>query len=117
MRKTTTMQKYLAKFALLLTLLAFPMAALASPVSDAKANGLVGEQSDGYLGSVAPNPTAAVKALLDDINAKRKAEYERVARETNTGLKAIEMLSGQKAIEKTTPGNYVKLDGGSWTKK
>ena len=113
----TTMHKYLAKFALLLSLLAFPVSAMALTLDEAKTSGLVGEQSDGYLGSVAANATAEVKAVLADINAKRKAKYEQIAKENNSDLRTVEALAGKKLIEKTAPGNYVKVDDGSWTKK
>ena len=116
-RKMTTMQKYFSKLALLLTLLALPMSAMALTLDEAKTSGLVGEQSDGYLGSVAANATADVKAVLADINAKRKAKYEQIANENNTELATVEALAGKKLIEKTTPGNYVKVDGGPWMKK
>ncbi|MEY4269062.1 MAG: hypothetical protein RLZZ58_278, partial [Pseudomonadota bacterium] len=40
----------------------------------ARESGQVGEKADGYLGFVTP-PTAEVKALVDDINIKRKQAY------------------------------------------
>ena len=115
--KMTTMQKYLSKFALLLALLTFPMSALALTLDEAKTSGLVGEQSDGYLGSVSSNTTAEVRAVLADINGKRKAKYEQIAKENNTELSTVEALAGKKLIEKTSTGNYVKVDGGPWMKK
>jgi len=35
----------------------------------------------------------------------------------NTKLDVIEALARQKAIERTAPGQYVKLPSGDWTKK
>ena len=113
----TTMQKYFSKFALIFTLLALPMSAFALSLDEAKTNGLVGEQSDGYLGSVADNTTAEVRSVLADINGKRKAKYEQIAKDNNTELRTVEALAGKKLIEKTAEGNYVKVDDGAWTRK
>ena len=84
---------------------------------DAKAQGLVGEQPNGYLGLVKPGAAGDVKALVNDINAKRRAEYQSIARRNNTPVNVVEALAGKKAIERTAPGRYVKLPSGKWTKK
>lgn len=80
----------------------------------AKAGGLVGEQANGYLAAVG-TATPAVTALVNDINAKRKAAYADIAQRNGTALDAVEQLAGKKAIEKTLPGQYVKLPSGEWT--
>lgn len=84
---------------------------------DAKAQGLIGEQANGYLGLVKPDASTEVKALMNDINAKRKKEYQNIARRNNTELNAVEALAGKKAIERTPPGQYVKPPSGGWVKK
>jgi uncharacterized protein len=55
-----------------------------------------------------------VTALVNDINAKRKAAYTDIAQRNGTALDAVEQLAGKKAIEKTPPGQYVKLPSGEW---
>ena len=40
----------------------------------ARADGLIGEKTDGFLGFVTP-PSPAVQALVDDLKIKRKAKY------------------------------------------
>jgi uncharacterized protein YdbL (DUF1318 family) len=84
---------------------------------EAKAQGLVGEQANGYLGLVKPGASAEVKALMNEINAKRKKEYQDIARRNKTELNVVEALAGKKAIERTAPGQYVKLPSGQWVKK
>ena len=86
-------------------------------LQDAKAQGLVGEQPDGYLGLVKGNASADVKAMMNDINAQRKQEYQRIAKRNNTKLDVVEALAGKKAIERTPSGQYVKLPSGQWAKK
>lgn len=86
-------------------------------LQDAKAQGLVGEQPNGYLGLVKANASADVKAMMNDINSKRKQAYQRIAQRNNTKLDVVETLAGKKAIERTPPGQYVKLPTGQWAKK
>ena len=86
-------------------------------LQDAKAQGLVGEQPNGYLGLVKANAGADVKALMNNINAQRKKEYQAIARRNNTELNVVEALAGKKAIEMTPAGQYVKLPSGQWVKR
>ena len=91
------------------------MPAFALDLQTAKDQGLVGETPGGYLEAVT-QPSAEVKILLDDINAKRRQKFKEIAARNNTTLEAVELLAGKKAIEKSTPGSYIKI-GGSWQQK
>lgn len=93
-------------------LLALP--ALALDLGAAKAKGLVGETNTGYLAAV--KPSADVDALVADINAQRKAQYQEIARKNGISLQAVEARAGLKSIEKTPPGEYVNT-GAGWQKK
>jgi uncharacterized protein YdbL (DUF1318 family) len=86
-------------------------------LQDAKAQGLIGEQANGYLGLVKSGASAEVKALVNDINAQRKKAYEDIARRNKTDLNVVETLAGKKAIDMTPSGQYVKLPSGQWVKK
>ena len=86
-------------------------------LQSAKSQGLVGEQPNGYLGLVKASASGDVKAMMEDINAKRKQEYQSIAQRNKTELSVIEALAGKKAIERTAAGQYVKLPSGQWTKK
>ena len=88
---------------------------LALSLEEAKARGLVGEKSNGYLGVVAAG-NAEAQALASDINQKRRHAYQEIARRDGTNLSTVETLAGEKAIEKTKPGNLVEGPGG-WVKK
>lgn len=83
----------------------------------AKQQGLVGEQYDGYLGAVPAAPAPEVRALVTDVNTKRRTEYERIAQANGIALSDVEALAGQKAIQRTVPGHYVKPQGQSWQRK
>lgn len=91
--------------------------ALADPLSDAKSAGQVGELPSGYLGIVVPNPSADIRALVSNINAARKAEYQRIAEKNGQPLNVIERLAGEKVVEKAPPGQFVQTGDGLWVKK
>lgn len=108
-----------ATIVLLSAILSFPVLALTldqamSSLSQAKANGLVGEQADGYLGVVKNEGEASQIAQL--INQARKAQYQKVAGETNVPLTEVQNRAGSKAQEKTPAGQYIKQQG-QWIKK
>jgi len=86
-------------------------------LDEAKSQGLVGEQANGYLGAVSANTPAEIKSLIADINQKRKSEYQAIAQRNKTGLQAVEALAAKTAIERTPPGQYVRLPSGEWAKK
>ena len=107
------MKTLLAIFTTCLLLAAQPVFAI--DLQTAKSQGLVGETPAGYLEAV-KQPSAEVKALINDINTQRKQKFKDIAKRNNTSLEAVEQLAGKKAIEKSKPGSYVKI-GGSWTQK
>jgi uncharacterized protein YdbL (DUF1318 family) len=88
----------------------------AADLQQAKSEGLVGEQLNGYLGVVSSEANTEVRALIADVNAKRKAQYESIAAKNSTSLETVELLAGKKAVEKTEAGNYIQTATG-WSKK
>ena len=91
--------------------------AMASPLTQPKADGLIGEQADGYIGFVTSNVPADVRKLVEQINAKRKAGYQRIAQQQGTSLADVEKVGGNTAIDKTLRGNYIRGANGVWVKK
>lgn len=98
-----------------LLLLAMCTQVLALDLDAAKSQGLLGEQPNGYLGVVKATPAAV--ELAADINGKRRAAYEAIAKKNGASLDQVAVLAGQKAIEKAAPGVYVKTPDGQWVKK
>ena len=88
--------------------------ALALELGDAKAQGLVGETAQGYLGAI--KSSAEVDALVENINSKRKAQYQKIADKNKISLQAVEARAGQKAISRTPAGQFVN-PGGGWQKQ
>jgi len=102
--------------ALLISMMAVSVAA-ASPLTKPKADGLIGEQADGYIGLVRQDVPADIRKLVDEVNAKRKAGYQKIAAKQGTSLAEVEKVGGNTAIEKTLKGNYVRDASGVWRKK
>jgi len=106
------LQKLLVAVALLVTL-AVP--ALALDLDEARGQGLLGEQADGYVGIVA-SPTPELLELAGEINAKRKAHYTEIAQRNGTAVEAVAALAGKKLVESAPSGQFVKTNGG-WVRK
>lgn len=115
MKSTNWIKKiYMSVFISLLTV---SIAVAGSPLTQPKADGLIGEQANGYLGLVAQNAPADIKKLVAEVNAKRKAGYQKIAAKQGTSLSEVEKVGGNTAIEKTRPGNYIRDANGTWRKK
>lgn len=112
--KTLTKLALSAVFAVSLPLMAMDLQQAMSALGAAKTQGLVGEQPNGYLGVV--GSSAQAKEIADLINKARKAEYQKLAAKNGIQLADVEAIAGQKAIEKTDPGQFIYLNG-QWQKK
>lgn len=98
----------------LTAIVATPVMAQRDPAyAAARASGAIGEKSDGYLGYVS-SPSASVKAMVEDLNIKRKAAYTRKAQETNSTVEQFAFTSGCNLIMRTTAGEKYQAPDGSW---
>jgi uncharacterized protein YdbL (DUF1318 family) len=113
MKQTTALRHFTLLLAFCLAMLAG--SAYALDLQTAKAQGMVGEQANGYLGIVRAGP--GVQALVNDINSRRKAHYEQIARKNGTSLQVVEALAGKTAIDKTPRGQYIRDPAGNWIRK
>lgn len=102
----------------LLPILALLLAGAANAIGldEAKARGLVGETIEGYLAPVEETASPEVQALVEEVNARRRAEYRRIAEQNGIGMEQVEALAAKKAIEKTAPGGWVRVNG-EWRQK
>lgn len=112
--KETPMKTSLIPTFFAATSLLFASMSFAIDLDSAKDKGLVGEQTDGYLGAVVNQPD--VLALINEVNVKRKNKYNQLAAKNNLTLEQVEKLAAKKAYEKTASGHYVLVNG-SWVKK
>jgi len=57
------------------------------------------------------------EVLLSDINGKRRDAYKQIAIKNGTTLQAVETLAGEKAMQKTPSGQYIKDASDNWVQK
>jgi uncharacterized protein len=79
----------------------------------ARADGSIGEKIDGYLGHVT-TPTAAQRALVDDLNIKRRAVYSEKASAAGATVEEYAFTSGCRLIAQTVTGEKYQAPDGTW---
>ncbi len=102
-------------FSILLLLGAF--AATAATLDGAKSAGQIGESIDGYVHLVDKNAPADVKALVKDVNNKRREKYQSIAKERGAPVEDVATLAGAKLVERAPAGQYVMDSSAEWRKK
>jgi len=92
-------------------------AAYAVSIHEAKDGGLVGERNDGYVGYVVVPPSNEVKALVKEVNNKRRAKFPESAK--SNGLQADQVANRfyQRAVKATERGHYYQNASGKWVQK
>ena len=103
--------------AVLVAALLWAGAAAALDLDGAKAQGLVGEKTDGYVAAVATSPSGEVQSLVDAVNAKRAATYQQIASSNGTAPDKVAALAAQKILAGAAPGTWIYADGRWYQKK
>lgn len=116
-------KKITARFAAMIVAM-FAAAALmtayaADPVIEqAKAQGIIGELSTGYLGIVDESKASAdLKRRVDEINAGRLQAYNEIATRNGQPVATVAALAAEKQFERAEAGEVVKPQGEGWIKK
>jgi uncharacterized protein YdbL (DUF1318 family) len=91
--------------------------AFAATLDEAKSAGQIGEKQDGYIGLVLNNVPADVVALVQSVNAQRRARYEQIAAENGINVQDVGKLAFSRAFEATRSGHYIESSPGQWTRK
>lgn len=78
----------------------------------ARAAGQVGEQKDGYLGVIG-SASAEVRAMVRDINNRRRAIYTEKAAGKST-IEEYAFATACRLISQTQPGERYQATDGSW---
>lgn len=104
------------KITVFVAALLFSLSSWALDLAEAKAQKLVGEKSNGYLGLIVSSNTDAA-VLIAEINKKRKAKYQSIAGKQKTKLANIEKIAGEKLTAKAkAAGQAYKNSAGRWVK-
>jgi len=107
------MKKIFAAIGLLL----FLQNAWAIDIGDAKSQGLVGEANSGYIAAIHSPASAEVRALIADVNIKRKDHFAATAQKTGVTTEQVAYRFYELAVQRTAPGHYYQDADGSWKKK
>ena len=80
-----------------------------------KSQGLVGENSKGYLAHV----TAKIvgQDIVDAENNDRKEVYTFIANQQGVSLEKVETLRAAQIVKKANPGEFLQKPDGTWYKK
>jgi uncharacterized protein len=89
--------------------------AFALDLKAARAQGIVGEKLDGYVAVIKPSPEA--EQLVQDVNARRLQEYERISKENGKPTDIVAKLAMPQVVEKLSPGSLYQGSDGSWKKR
>jgi uncharacterized protein len=97
-----------------LAVAALPSLSLAEELTlqQAKQQGFVGEQSDGYLGLVTPDAPPAAHELVKRVNTGRTEVYAGIARREAISVVAVAARSGERLIGTAAPGEWIWKNGG-----
>lgn len=94
-------------------------AASKAAVDAAKAQGVVGEQSDGFLGFVnAGAANAELRAAVAEINAGRRQLYSQAATQNGVSPAAAGASAFRSVVQgRLKAGEYYQNAGGAWVQK
>ena len=87
-------------------------------IDQAKAQGVVGEQADGYVGFRTASPDAALRAAVEATNSGRRAAYARSAAEAGTradvaGARRFE----RQLLPRIHSGQWYRNAQGQWVQR
>lgn len=91
-----------------------PVQAQTLDIDKAKAAGSIGEMEDGLLGVV--NPSSEMDNLVASVNKQRMEQYKQIAGQQGTSVQSVQMIAGQKLIQRLEPGHFYKK-AGKWLKR
>lgn len=90
-------------------------ASQAQSLDAVRASGAVGEQFDGY--ATVRDGGADVKALVDTVNAKRRAIYEQRAAAQGVAADQVGRVYAEKIMQKAPAGTWFRDESGNWSQK
>lgn len=112
------MTKMLRRFAAALAASAIIVSpAFAITVQEAKAQCIVGEQADGYLGFAEASSDEALRREVRDINQQRKAVYEDLAQRNGVTVDVTAALTAEQLMNRAASGQCIRDQSGAWRKK
>lgn len=84
-------------------------------IVELKAQGLVGENNQGYLAFVTAKKIQ--EALVEQENQDRKSIYTQIAKQQNTSLDLVEKRRALVLADRAIAGEFIQKPDGSWIQK
>jgi uncharacterized protein YdbL (DUF1318 family) len=99
-------------------LYAAPGSARADARLDAyRANGVIAERFDGYVEIRDSNAPSEARALVEDVNARRRALYNQRASESDVPVEEVGKVFANKIVDTAPPGTYFRRASGGYVRK
>jgi len=89
--------------------LVLPFIAFCMDLPQARSSKLIAEDNHGYIQAL--DSSEEVKLLVNEVNAKRKAEYIRITKESGASLDEVEALSAKRIIDSLPEGSKIMVNG------
>ena len=105
-----------AAFVLLATV-AQPPVATAQSLDELRAQGVVGERFDGFAVVRDAGAAASIKAMVNDINAKRRAIYDERAKAQGVASEQVGRVYAEQILQKAPAGTWILSADGRWVQK
>lgn len=84
-------------------------------ISSLKAQGIVGETNQGYLGFVTAKQDGANVIAAE--NKDRKIIYTHIAKQQGVSVELVQKRRARVLSDRAKPGFYIQNDAGVWVKK
>lgn len=89
-----------------------------SMIDSAKAEGVVGEQADGYLGFRQPSPDAALTQAVTVTNNARREAYTRAGTEAGTSTAVAAARAFETIVQpRISSGQWYRNAAGQWVQR
>lgn len=85
--------------------------------SAAKSEGVVGEQTDGYLGFPKGFAAPDIAALVKSTNLARRNAYAQIAESRSVAVRDVAAVAGVKLVKDAPSGESVRGSDGRWSQK
>ena len=103
---------------LLVCWLVLPVAATAAnPLDQPRAQGIVGERYDGFAVVKDNSASAGIRSLVKDINAKRKALYQKRAAAEGAPMEQVGKVYAREVFKSAPSGTWFLQQNGQWVQK
>jgi hypothetical protein len=115
--------RQLSKFFFALTMVfaalcAAPGSAQADALLDAfRASGVIAERFDGYVEIRDSNAPSEARALVEDVNARRRELYKQRAGESDVPVQEVGKVFAGKIVDTAPSGTYFRQPSGDYVRK